>query len=145
MSLRLALLYKALAAADIAMSVGACQSGLMWERIDGKWSKRVTERGHVRNLLSLYHHSTDWEKREGAQYYDVQAQAAHGRSASRSTDTDICLIPPTACWRLYASSRPNQTEKTNYQALSRCLKIATGRLPEDASVSAYGKQSGTRR
>jgi hypothetical protein len=99
-------------------------------------STDVAERGHVRNLLSLYHYSTDWEKQEGTYYYNKQ----YGnilKTMLHHPDLELPIVHKAVA--AFCVLSPNQTEKTNYQALDRCLKIVTGQLPEDASVSAYGK------
>jgi hypothetical protein len=95
------------------------------------------ERGHARNLLALYHHSTDWEKREGACYYDNQRKRIW-RIGHMQHYGDVVFEQSRLC-AAFAVLSPNQTEKTNYIALSQCCQIVTGRRPEDSSVSAYGK------
>lgn len=95
--------------------------------------KRVGEmqpRGRVSNIWKVYLEATPWERQDGHAYYDEQRWRMQSR-----TRPGITLEMVTAA---FCALSPNSSESGNYHALDTCIDIATGGLPPDSKVRAYG-------
>jgi hypothetical protein len=87
-------------------------------------------RGNSNNLMKVYAQSLDYERADGAVYYDRQRERLQRRS-------DAAGLPLATVVAAFAALSPNNAESTNYRALDTCLGILSGSLPKDSPVIAY--------
>jgi hypothetical protein len=84
----------------------------------------------VKNIFDVYMESTDWERDRGLMYYDWQKD----KILKWTRDIRLPIENKIAAFCVLS---PNNSEKTTYKDLSRCVKIVRGILPPNTKLAAY--------